>query len=189
MWRWRAAAHDTGTERERGVEEAGVAGRWGGREDGAICRTKPDRPEATSGPAVTPATERGMRGERKKTRLELSWLCHCYCLRPATTSARWVGTKRSTKQQLKHAHGTRFTCSLFLFLFLTRLETVSIEKRHLPHREQVESDQSVTKQKLMIWRQATRRHNRFCPLRAYQLQQREKGAGGLRLLSINISFI
>lgn len=41
-------------------------------EDRAICRTKPDWPGAASGPAVTPATERGMwekgwrRGEREE---------------------------------------------------------------------------------------------------------------------------
>lgn len=40
------------------------------------------------------------------------------------------------------------------------------------------SDRSVTKQKLTMWRQATRRHNRFCPLRAYQLRQREEGRVG-----------
>lgn len=41
-------------------------------EDRAICTTKPDGPGAASGPAVTPATERGMgetdkeQGEREK---------------------------------------------------------------------------------------------------------------------------
>lgn len=93
-------------ERERGGGGGGRSGREVGR-TGPICRTKPDRPEAASGPAVTPATERGMREERKKSRLELSWLRHCYCLRPAITSARWVGSKRSTKQQLKHARRRR----------------------------------------------------------------------------------
>lgn len=49
--------------------------------DRAIRLTKPDWPEATSGPAVTPATERGM-GEGKgegeaATWLKLIWLWHC----------------------------------------------------------------------------------------------------------------
>ena len=41
------------------MTEAQRRQRWREREDGAICTTKPVWPGAGSGPAVTPATERG----------------------------------------------------------------------------------------------------------------------------------
>lgn len=44
-----------------------------GREDGAICRTKADWPEAASGPAVTPATEKGMGEKGWGKRKEQGW--------------------------------------------------------------------------------------------------------------------